>query len=376
MRFPCCEDRKPPKPPREVERIEAALLRLFIRHKIPPRPRECAIRAWQYQRDLADLIDRSNLPLKKTGALTEAMFRVEKARLKAQATADYRRLEADPYSYRYWQPTAEDLRRLAIRQAITAHEPKPGDPDLLIPLPKRGRGRPETGVLWKYAEYAEMGIRKAEDDLRKYEADNKLPAGSGKVKQINAAAAAVEMMNEAAKEGEWVGILPGAETIESLWGKMFPVNPENNPPLPPDMQFYHDALAHEQEVERAVDRLGPLGRHAPAFEDFADWAFAKIAAKYRVPEHIVSWEHREWPATVAGIASGNDMPLFISTWGELVKWRKWLDRRAVRTRAESAAHKGKGEFKQAKTKRLASFRCRFLARELDDLLAIFHDLKS
>ena len=97
MRFPCCEYRQPPQRPRELERVEAALLRLFIRYKIPPLPRECAIRAWKYQRDLADLIDRSNLPKDKPGALTKAMFDTETARLKAKATADYRRLEADPY---------------------------------------------------------------------------------------------------------------------------------------------------------------------------------------------------------------------------------------------------------------------------------------
>ena len=375
MRFPCCEYRQPPQRPRELERVEAALLRLFIRYKIPPLPRECAIRAWKYQRDLADLIDRSNLPKDKPGALTKAMFDTETARLKAKATADYRRLEADPYSYRYWQPTAEDLRRLSIRQAITAHKPKPADPDILIPLPKKGRGRPETGALWKYAQYAEMGLRKAEDDLRKFEAENKLPVGKGKVKQIDAAAAAVKMMNVAAEDGKWTGIVPSEGTIEGLWRDMFPDDPKDTPPLPPDMQFYYDALEHEEEVEHAVDRLGLLGVLPPEFEDFADWAFAKVAAKVRVPTDIVSWRQPRW-LTFIGAALGNDMPSLISSWGELLDWRKWLDTRPAMARAESKVHKKEGDIQQAKLKRLAALRCRFLARELDDLLAIYHDLRS
>lgn len=315
MHFPCCCERRDGEPSGKLNPIEEAVLRQFIRFGIPPEPRECAIRRTTYLQQLSDLNKRNALPQSATGALRDGEFKAEQRRLKAEARADILRIQSDPYSYRYWVPGKNDYRRLVICQAMWAHDTRLSDPDLLFPLPKKGRGRPSTGKMWTYSQFAKMAYRKLELEREEADADEQKLLDPP-IEQAAVAAAAIELINESAKEGEWTGIIPEASTIEVSW-KHLNVDVEGkDPPYPPAIQRLEDATAHLKSIENAADMLGMRRNLSPEYPEFARWAAAKLWVEenqdpqqqpwfeHRPPAYVCCWKtHRMWLSTVPSMGS-------------------------------------------------------------------------
>lgn len=280
MRFPCCDDRWAELPRPQLEGIEAALLRQFIRFNIPPEPRACKIRTAVYLRELDELIARSELAREASGAIDHGDFLAGAKRLSDRAEADYAQIRRDPYSYKNWEPSSEDWRRLAICQSMWAHDSKVNEPELLVPMHKRGRGRPQTGIYWTYAAFVEMALRKLAKEGAVTE---------DQIEQGAAAAEAVKLMKEAVKAGQWNGDIPEATTIEVAWGKLHLDDSDRSPAPPPAVQFRLDVKDHLKRIESVADRLGMRRNLTPEFSEFAGWAAEKVRPATEMPPYVRCW---------------------------------------------------------------------------------------
>ncbi|HKR16615.1 hypothetical protein [Rhizorhapis sp.] len=259
--------------------IEAALLRQFIRFGIPPMPRDCVARRYQHENDLEALHERNSRPSGTNGALTVSEFEAELKRLEREFESDILRLLADPHSYRYWKPTAENWRRLAICQAMYAHKSSTAEPSLLVPLPRKGRGRPKAD-LWHRAHY----VYSARAILAK---EKKIPVRE--VSQKAASEKAAKLIAEAARAGHWRGKVPSATTIEEAWSDLYIDDEQKSPDLPAWMMARRDIQDHLKRIEAAADCLGLQSQMAPDLHDFLAWLAGQITADEQLAATPSDW---------------------------------------------------------------------------------------
>lgn len=234
-------------------------------------PRDCTARSHIHESDLAALHERRAQPQGTQGAITESVFQRELKRLEDEFQADIEKLRSAPHSYRYWRPTADDWRRLAICQAMYAHESDRAESALLAPLPKKSRGRPKAD-MWSRAHF----VYSARALIAKQQG---IPARD--VSQKAASEKAAALIEMAARHGDWRGHVPSAGTIEEAWADLHidewdedgePKSPE----FPTWMGTRFDIHDHLSTIERAADRLGLQNQLPVDLNDFLGWASGRI----------------------------------------------------------------------------------------------------
>ncbi|KXU30937.1 hypothetical protein A0J57_14040 [Sphingobium sp. 22B] len=233
---------------------------------------------------MAALHKRRAQPQGTHGAITESVFQRELKRLEDEFQADIEKLRSAPHSYRYWRPTADDWRRLAICQAMYAHESDRAESALLAPLPKKSRGRPKAD-MWSRAHF----VYSARALIAKQQG-----ISARDVPQKAASEKAAALIAMAARNGDWLGCVPSAATIEEAWASLHideydedgePKSPE----FPAWMRTRFDIHDHLSAIERAADRLGLQNQLPADVNDFLSWADGRIHSSERFASMPRSW---------------------------------------------------------------------------------------
>jgi len=201
------------------------------------------------------------------------------ARLDSEYQSRAGELLTDPHSYRYWQPTGDDWRKLFICQAMWAHDSKHSEPALLVPRPKKARGRPKAD-MWTRARF----VNTARHRIASRES---IPVTA--VSKKAASIEAEKLIKKAARAGDWRGAIPTAATIEEAWSDLHIEDDGTSPELPAWMEPFLEGPRHLAEIERVADKLG-MARNLPTdYTEFASWAFGRVDSADRLPGDLTSW---------------------------------------------------------------------------------------
>lgn len=289
MSFPCCIAGN-------IDPIEAALLRQFIRYGVAPVPRACYMREAQYMRDLHRLEVGALRRRGTSGALTESQIAAEKKRVQTAFEIDIEAMRSDPRYYCYWQPTCEDWRRLAILQAASERNGKDIEAALLPPLKQaKKRGRPKAD-MWTRARFVYAARAQLIEQIAKRD---EIDPKKVTVTNSDVAQAASKLIAAAAKKGHWDGptLTPG--TIEAAWSELHIDDENQAPEYPERMRRALDWNNHVKDIESKADRLGiaanlpnrlneNLGLPAE-FSVFARWAAERVNDADRLPSGLRDW---------------------------------------------------------------------------------------
>lgn len=261
-----------------TENLTDEILREFIRLNIPPLPVDCETRQLRYNRESAELMRRKNLEKGAAEWLSDEKYQHSAEALQREFYHDVERIRRSPHAYRFWRPSPDDWRKLALGLLIERN------PQLRPPRAEKKRGRrsgEETGALWDRAQY----VARAIDALA---AERGIERSA--VNQSDASRRAHKLIEQAQKTGAWNHDVPLASTIEVEWHRMRIDNDQFPLPLPDWMKSHLARSGHMRTMEQAVDCLGWGSRRPINFTEFAYWADERIAPDDRLPDSVNCWE--------------------------------------------------------------------------------------
>lgn len=261
--------------------LTEAILAAFIRYGIPPLPSDYDTRRKRYCRELADLGDRAELPQSVAEALRTSEYRQQIETLRREFENDAARIRTDPKSYRFWTPTSEAWRKLALAQ-LMEHEPS-----LQISDSRISTKGDRLFLRSIYAERARMELA-TRHRIEPQAVEKKAAA------QLTA-----EKIAAAKSVGMWPYAVVEAGTIEEAWNEM--CLDEGQLQIPSAVRRHHRATDHIARVFVASDRLGWASRLPLSFSDFRPWADERVDTKDRLPKDVSCWacygEHMKNVAT-------------------------------------------------------------------------------